>query len=323
MNSKLTVIVPFCNSQTFISRCIKNLKDQTILNFQCILIDDGSSDNSYEYASDATAGDTRFRLVRNEKNMGIGFSRLKGINLADTEYITFMDADDRIETNSMQIISDRIEKSNADLYIYEYYKEATTGETSLVSAPADTIEELFSRNSKLISFVWNKVFKKNLFSNLDTSFLENISFAEDLWLCINSFIKAKKIEVIHNAYYYYLYNPNSLVRKRSEKSIWDNINVLKSLQKLETPMPFYIREYIRKEGFHTYGLLIYPNPNNDFQSSPHFNDWRILDAEQLIELPQDASFFLKIYIRAIRKKKDFTASLMFKAVYTAKKLGKR
>ena len=323
MNSKLTVIIPFYNSKNFINRCVKNLLDQTASNFQCILIDDGSSDKSYEQAVDAIAGNARFLLVRNETNMGIGYSRIKGIDLAGTEYLTFMDIDDRIEKDSIQNILDRIEKSEADLYVYEYYKEATTGETSLVSDTSYTIEELFSRNSKLISFVWNKVFKKDLFSNLDASFLENISFAEDLWICINSFIRAKKIELIHEAYYYYLYNPNSLVRKRTEKSIWDNISVLKSLQTLKTPIPFCIKEYICKESFHTYGLLIYPNPNNDFQSSPHFNEWRILDAENLIKLPQDVSFFLKVYIYIIRKKKDFIAFLMFKALYTAKKLGKR
>lgn len=320
MEKKLTIIIPFYNCSRYIKRCVENIKKQSSQDFYCIFVDDGSNDKSDEIAVETINDDSRFSLVRLQKNMGVGYARIKGIEATKTEYLTFMDIDDSIDNDAVSCILDDIKKTNADLYVYDYNQQTDDGKISLISDSSITVEDLFLQDSKLISHLWHKIFKKDLLLTFDISFLRNISFAEDLWLCVNCFLKSKKTEIIHRAYYYYLYNSNSLVRDRTEKSIWDGIAVLQSLHTLLASAPYYLTKYINDEQFHTFGILIMPNPENKFQRKPHYNDWRKLDAEQTIELPQNASILLKIYINAIRKRKDAVAWTMHRLLYIKKSL---
>ena len=122
MNTPLTVILPCFNSEGFVNKCINNLKNQTFSNFYCIFIDDGSTDNSYNNAVKAINNDSRFCIIKNQKNMGIGYTRVKGIKLADTEYITFIDIDDELSPDAIAKIVSNCAVKKADLYIYDYFE---------------------------------------------------------------------------------------------------------------------------------------------------------------------------------------------------------
>ena len=151
-----------------------------------------------------------------------------------------------------------------------------------------------------------------MFKTFDLSFCKTVSFAEDLWLCTNCFLNAQNPVIIHNAYYYYKYNSNSLVHKRSEKSIRENIEVLKNL--LQNPKLKEIKEidvYIKDDSFHAFGHLIFPSKTNTFQLKPHFDECRKLDSEIGIFLPEYLPAFVRRYVSFIRSKKDFFAKLMW------------
>ena len=160
--------------------------------------------------------------------------------------------------------------------------------------------------------MWHKVYKKTLLEKIDFSFYKTVSFAEDLWLCTNCFLNAQNPVIIHNAYYYYKYNSSSLVHKRSEKSIRENIEVLKNL--LQNPKLKEIKEieaYIKDDSFHAFGHLIFPSKTNDFQKKPHFEEWRKIDSEIGIYIPEYLSGFVRKYVSFIRSKKDLFAKLMW------------
>ncbi len=316
MNTPLTVILPCFNSEGFVNKCINNLKNQTFSNFYCIFIDDGSTDNSYNNAVKAINNDSRFCIIKNQKNMGIGYTRVKGIKLADTEYITFIDIDDELSPDAIAKIVSNCAVKKADLYIYDYFEKNDMGKIKLQTDSSVNFESLFNNSSILIPHLWHKVFKRSLFNEFDTSFLNEISFAEDFWLCINCFLISKNIEIIHDAYYFYNYTPTSLIHTRSEKSCLDNIMVLKNLAdnaELKNIIP--LKNYIEKERFHTFGLLIFPNPRNKKQSQPHFSEWLKLDEENPVSIPVYISSFVRLYIKLIRKRAFFTASLLWKILY--------
>lgn len=90
----VTVVVPTYNEQRFVGETIESVKRQSYTNFECIVVDDASTDDSVLVAWRAIAGDPRFRVVRHMSNGGLSASRNTGIRLALGTYVTFLDADD-------------------------------------------------------------------------------------------------------------------------------------------------------------------------------------------------------------------------------------
>ena len=309
---KLSICTSFYNVEKYMESFISQLKNQTCPDFICILVDDGSTDKSYENCVKAIVNDKRFLVIRHEKNKGLGAGRITGLEQVQTEYLTFMDPDDEIEKTTVETLLNDIHNTNSDFITYDYFTKSEKNEVELISDNTKTVKELFESKSKLISHVWHKVYKKTLLEKMDFSFYKTVSFAEDLWLCTNCFLNAQNPVIIHNAYYYYKYNSSSLVHKRSEKSIRENIEVLKNL--LQIPKLKEIKEieaYIKDDSFHAFGHLIFPSKTNDFQKKPHFEEWRKLDSEIGIFLPEYLSGFVRKYVSCIRSKKDFFAKLMW------------
>lgn len=309
---KLTICTSFYNVEKYMESFISQLKNQTCPDFVCILVDDGSTDKSYKNCVKAIGDDERFSVIRHEKNKGLGAGRITGLEQVQTEYLTFMDPDDEIEKTTVENLLKDIQNSDSDFITYDYFTKNERNEFEKISDNSKTVKELFETKSKLISHVWHKVYKKTLLEKLDFSFYKTVSFAEDLWLCTNCFLNAQNPVIIHNAYYYYKYNSSSLVHKRSEKSIRENIEVLKNL--LQNPKLKEIKEieaYIKDDSFHAFGHLIFPSKTNDFQRKPHFEEWRKLDSEIGIFLPEYLSGFVRKYVSFIRSKKDFFAKLMW------------
>ena len=309
---KLSICTSFYNVEKYMESFISQLKNQTCPDFICILVDDGSTDKSYENCVKAIGNDKRFLVIRHEKNKGLGAGRITGLEQVQTEYLTFMDPDDEIEKTTVENLLKDIQNSDSDFITYDYFTKNERNEFEKISDNSKTVKELFETKSKLISHVWHKVYKKTLLEKMDFSFYKTVSFAEDLWLCTNCFLNAQNPVIIHNAYYYYKYNSSSLVHKRSEKSIRENIEVLKNL--LQNPKLKEIKEieaYIKDDSFHAFGHLIFPSKTNNFQLKPHFEEWRKLDSEIGIFLPEYLSEFVRKYVSFIRSKKDFFAKLMW------------
>lgn len=311
--SLFTFAVSFYNAEKYIQKCIENLKKQTNPDFLCILVDDGSTDGSYEIALKESADDKRFSLIRHEKNSGLGAGRCTGIKNTKTEFITFIDADDEIIPETAGIIISDIKKQNADLYVYDYFQKSPDGNIEYITGKAESKDELFMSSDRRISHMWHKVYRTAILKEMDLTFYKTVSFAEDLYLCTKYFLAAKKTVFINKAYYYYIFNPASLVHSRSVKSIYENIAVLKNLlsdKELKTN-PF-IETYIKNDSFHAFGLLIFPDKRNPFQwKEPHFEEWRKINQENEIFIPEDVSFFVRFYLKNIKKKHDFTARILW------------
>lgn len=308
----ITILVSFYNVERFIKRCIQNIKEQTNPDFLCILVDDGSTDKSAEIAFKEIENDKRFSIIQHKTNKGIGAARATGIENAKTNYITFIDSDDEIDKDTIEKILYYIQKQKADLYVFDYF-ETRNSINKRITRKVKEISTLFTDSDKRISYVWNKVFSKELLSKTDLNFFKTITFAEDLFLCINSFLFAENIFFCNDAYYHYVFNSSSLVHSRTEKSIYENILVVQNILNNDFSKHKSIKLYLEKEFFHTCGLLIFPNKNNIFQfSKPHFSEWRLKNKEQTIFIPKDLSVFVRLYIFFIKKRLDHIAYLFWK-----------
>lgn len=309
----LTILVSFYNAEQHIVSCIRNLKAQTSSGFRCILVDDGSTDKSYEYAAGEIGDDGRFLIIRHEQNKGIGAGRETGIQNTQTEFLTFIDADDELDSTAVETILNAVKMQEADLYVFDYFTKNNQGEVQRISGNAKTADKLFPANDRRISRVWHKVFRTSLFERFDFPFLRTVSFAEDLYICICCFMKACKTILVPDAYYYYTYNGNSLVHSRTEKSIRENIAVLKKLLSDDGLEQFpEIKSYIQNDSFYAFGQLIFPNKKNPFQwNSPHFEEWRNIDAERTIFIPKSTHALVRFYIALIRTRHDRTAKAVW------------
>lgn len=297
---KITILSSFYNVEEFIPDCIKMLKLQTERNFNVILVDDGSTDNGYQKCIDAIDGDSRFSVIKHDQNKGLGSGRITGIENCKTEFLTYIDPDDYLAPDAVENYLKDIKRYESDYFVYDYYI-SDGGKTELITDNCNSINELFDTNSKLISHVWHKVVRTELYKQFDYSFLETVSFSEDLFNSINCFLYARNIAIIHKAYYTYKYNATSMVHSRSEKSIKENIAVNQNLllaEKLKENI--HIKNYIEKDSFYAFGQFIFPNLKNDFQKKCHFSEWKKNDKKYRLEIPKATSFFVKTYIFFIR-----------------------
>ena len=111
---KFSIIVPMYNSSDWMEQCIHSIKNQTYKNFDCFLIDDGSTDNTAISCQNMIKDDTRFKLIC-KPNGGVSSARNKGLEQAEGDYIIFVDSDDCIEENLLDEIN-RISKGEIVQY---------------------------------------------------------------------------------------------------------------------------------------------------------------------------------------------------------------
>lgn len=123
--SKLSVIIPVYNSEKFLSRCIESIINQTFLNMEIILVNDGSTDNSLTICKEYAEKDGRIKVI-DKKNEGSGPTRNMGIEVASGEYLVFPDSDDRMELDAYERCIEVIENSNVDLLVFGMKTEVYT-----------------------------------------------------------------------------------------------------------------------------------------------------------------------------------------------------
>lgn len=221
---KVSVIVPVYNVEKYILECIASLKSQTLKEIQFILVDDGSTDNSYELIKKSIRSDERFLLVH-QTNSGAGKARNKGISFATGEYIGFVDSDDFIDSTYYQKMYESAKKYNSDMVMLGCIK-TTLGSTISLSFPGSpySLETLSKISFNCIDypyilenvFLWNRIIKRELWLNNKLIVPENRVFAEDLLICTQMTVLSDRISCITEPLYTYRTDvPTSLSKKLS------------------------------------------------------------------------------------------------------------
>lgn len=200
----ISVIVPVYNSEKYLHRCIDSILAQTYTDFELLLIDDGSKDNSGKICDEYAAKDSRIRVFHKE-NGGVSSARNMGLDNAQGEWITFVDSDDWVENDAYISLDKNSDKDiiiNSFLMYYEgnFYKE---GDISLyISSKKQKDDFLFKYlHTGLLTTVCSKIYKKDIIG--DIYFDKNVVVGEDTLFFLNVILRATQIQIIDSPYYIY------------------------------------------------------------------------------------------------------------------------
>lgn len=239
----ISIIVPVYNAKQTLEKCLDSILNQTYTSIEVILIDDGSTDGSWDICYKYQQKDSRVVAFR-QTNKGPADARNRGISESKGEYLQFVDADDFITSNMSFELTKPI-KQGFDLVICGYFQEHYFFKKNFFrekKPPRDggyTKKEfinLFFLYFNKNGFLWNKLYKKDLIIHNDIKFLSEIKFAEDLLFNLEYLKYCSNIYLVDEPYYYYRFNANSLTRVF--QTCWlQNINLI-----LETANKFLLDE---------------------------------------------------------------------------------
>ena len=214
MDGKISVIVPVYNCEKYLRQCIDSIVNQTYSKLEIILIDDGSIDSSGKICDQYSLSDTRIKVVHQE-NQGVSAARNAGLEQANGEFITFVDADDNLELDMYELLVGMMQDYDADICHCGYKRVLPNGELEkevngtriiLDQNAVDAIVCMLS-GQHFAPSLWNKLFRTELFNQIefDTNLVNN----EDVLVAFQVFQKAKKIVFIDETKYCYVVHSES------------------------------------------------------------------------------------------------------------------
>ena len=238
----IDIIIPVYNTPILdLERCLNSIINQTYSDYKVYIIDDGSNGNIKNYLDDFVKDKDNF-IVKHINNNGVSNARNVGIDISNSKYITFIDADDTIENNFLLEGYELIEKNNLDIIIggYNEIKNNNIVRTRL-SLPrlhiyeGKTIDNFFEKlltsktneSNKEIGDcptgrIYTRLFKRTSIGNL--RFDTNIHMSEDTLFMIDYTYKAKRIGIVDRIWYNYYINDYSISRGTKKEEMIENLN---------------------------------------------------------------------------------------------------
>lgn len=213
--NKFSIIIPVYNSEKTIKRCLNSLTSQTYKNFEVLLIDDGSTDNSLNILTKYANNDSRFKVFH-QKNSGPSSARNKGLDNSSGNIICFIDSDDYVIENYLEELNNKFNDNNADLVFFSYNKFNENGIISThtyLEYDNDYFKNINGLSSiDMFGYTWIKAIKRNVIG--DTRFDNSLSLFEDeVFICNISKPSLMMSYIDKPIYNYYVDNYNSLIRK--------------------------------------------------------------------------------------------------------------
>lgn len=224
MKTKVSVIVPIYNSERYIDKCIQSIINQTFKDIELILVDDGSTDKSVEISNKYAEKDKRIKIIK-QKNKGVSLARNYGISIATGDFITFVDSDDFIEIDMLDILYNAAIDNNCDVVLsgikiikdnnikYEFTKDSKIYTKQEVFKLFYFDREPFSPN-----YAWGKLIKRSICNKI--KFREDIFLMEDALFSMELFINCQNNIMFLNKYLYnYVQRDGSESKHFSKKRI--------------------------------------------------------------------------------------------------------
>lgn len=224
-NPAVTVIICMYKGEATVSRMIDCVLNQTLGDFELILVDDGSPDSCGEIADNYAQKDERVRVLH-KPNGGLADARNKALDIAKGEYTIQFDQDDWVELSCLEEMYAKAKDENADMLICDYYHNDKYRQTYAKQAPTaldhwSVLEDVVT--GRLYGYCWNKLIKFEVYKKYGVKFPTEFYGCEDQYGMCHMLKHDIKISYLPKAFCHYVYVQGSLSRHYDEKTFKNDI----------------------------------------------------------------------------------------------------
>lgn len=206
----ISIVIPVYNVESYLSQCLDSLVLQNINDFEVILVNDGSTDNSLSICEKYSSMLPNCKIIE-QNNEGVSAARNKGIQHASGSYLYFMDSDDWLDVNFIETLTNEINSNDFEIFVFGYNKVNTSGK--LINKVLPQKESIIYRNKNFENLfdclndglglaVWDKVIKASVINYHRISF-QKMRNAEDFVFSFEVYSKANSIKILKNSPYNY------------------------------------------------------------------------------------------------------------------------
>ncbi len=253
----ISVIVPVYNVERYVKLCIDSILGQTFQNFEVIIVDDASPDNSYEICQNLYGTNDKVRILRHSENQGIGPARNTGMANARGKYIYFVDSDDVIVTKALEILYKTAENTGADVvHLSEWYETNQDDDKRLRIQNLKIVAEQYKQTGflkydipwrlencwergSMWSMAWLCMYRREFLEANDIKYFSVIS--EDELFALTIYCRAEKFYVLRETLYVYRKRQSSIMRNYSADRLSNGVKSMligvKHLQNLFSTIP--------------------------------------------------------------------------------------
>ena len=229
---KISIIIPVYKVEEYLPACLDSVLAQTFPDWEVICVNDGSPDNCGTILAEYAQKDSRIKVITQD-NQGVSVARNKAMEVAQGEYISFLDSDDELAPTFLQKMYQAIMDTNSDMVWCDFQqgevKQPWQEQNADIKVYTNAFDKFIEEKPNMGAVIWNKLYKKELLEKFQ--FKTEISQGgEDILYLYQAVYYAKNITHIHNELYFYRTRPDSVMTSRlSERFVLGNIKLAKLL----------------------------------------------------------------------------------------------
>lgn len=231
----ISIIVPVYNAAATIGRMLDSIKEQSMSDFEVLMIDDGSTDESGRILDEYSTKDKRFKVFH-KQNEGVAVARQLGVDNAKGEYCIHADADDWMNSTMLEELYTEAKAKDADVVVADYFVCSKQGEIVCKQQPSDLspehiLQDMF--DNKLFGALWHKLVRTDLYRKYNARFFKGINHCEDLLIWVQLLQHHEvKVSYLPKACYHYVVNDNSITRHFTHETYEMRLRFRDKLQEL-------------------------------------------------------------------------------------------
>lgn len=234
---KISVIVPVYNAQDRLKVCIESVLSQSFGDFELILVNDGSTDNSLSVCEEYAAKEQRIKVVDKE-NSGAGETRNAGLDVAEGDYVIFIDSDDTVHTQMFESLLDLMcAKENADMVCCNHCIEFAQGGDMINNEKLEIEEDPFvtsdrqralfiMEKTRSFCYLWNKIFRRSIIEDNNIRFEKQFVTGQDLDFVIKYYYHTNTVVMTNKPLYVYYKDGIGSLCSRYKKGLYGMVTEL-------------------------------------------------------------------------------------------------
>ena len=273
----VSIIVPVYNTERYLRRCLDSIRNQTFSDFEVILVNDGSIDNSDVICKEFSAKDNRFKYYY-KSNDGLATTRNFALSKLSGEYVYNVDSDDYIEPQTLELLVNATNNGLADIVFCSYFEEYSD-KTITKILPFSNIKEspdFYLRKVLLGEFPgynWTKLIKRSITQGIP--YVDGADMWEDVAFSLKILTRVKHISFVKNPLYHYvMYNNNSILRSRGDKEEKAKRHFAQLQLNLKSVIEFFINNNIYHKFENEFQFFKFMSKSS-LLSSPKRKDWEL------------------------------------------------